>query len=98
MFPNSEGIGVFNQVMNFVSKTNKELFTLDLEAMAWTSTSTFSGAFNLQPDQLTRILVIAKSSTFVRMEEARAISTGGTPQDSAFITLEEMGTAPRQLD
>jgi hypothetical protein len=52
----SEGIDVSNRVMNFVSKVNKELFTLDLEAMTWTNTSTLSGAFNLQPDQLARII------------------------------------------
>ena len=55
-FPNSEGIDVFDRVLNFVSKVKKELFTLDLEEMTWTKSSTLSGAFDLQPDQLARII------------------------------------------
>lgn len=56
LFPNSEGIDVHNRVLNFVSKVKKELFTLDLVAGTWASTSTVSGAFDLQPDQLARIM------------------------------------------
>mmetsp|Transcript_13320 Transcript_13320/g.28769 ORF Transcript_13320/g.28769 Transcript_13320/m.28769 type:complete len:787 (+) Transcript_13320:1072-3432(+) len=56
LFPNSEGIDVHNRILNFVSKVKKELFTLDLDAGTWTKTSTVSGAFNLQPDQLARIM------------------------------------------
>ena len=56
LFPNSEGIDVHNRILNFVSKLNKELFTLDLAAGTWTVSSTVSGAFDLQPDQLARIM------------------------------------------
>ena len=55
-FPNAEGIDVFDRVLYFVAKTRKELFMLDLVAETWTKESTVSGAFNLQPDQLGRIL------------------------------------------
>lgn len=55
-FPYSEGIDCFNRMLNFVSKTTKRLITLDLEAGTWTSSSTRSGAFNLGPDQLGRIM------------------------------------------
>lgn len=57
-FPNSEGIDCQSSVgiLNFVSKVRKELFTLDLELGTWYKTSTVSGLFNLQPDQLGRII------------------------------------------
>jgi len=56
LFPNTEGIDVHNRILNFISKKNKELYTLDLAAGTWTSSSTLSGAFDLQPDQLGRII------------------------------------------
>jgi len=54
-FPNAEGIDVINRQLFFVSKVDKELFELDLAAKTWTSSSTVSGAFNNQPDQIARI-------------------------------------------
>ena len=56
LFPNTEGIDIHNRILNFVSKVNKELFTLDLEGGTWTVSSTESGAFDIQPDQLGRII------------------------------------------
>lgn len=56
LFPNSEGIDCHNRILNFVSKKNKQLFTLDLAAETWIRTSTVSGAFDLQPDQLAQII------------------------------------------
>eukprot|EP00568_Trieres_chinensis_P005328 CAMPEP_0183307298 /NCGR_PEP_ID=MMETSP0160_2-20130417/17246_1 /TAXON_ID=2839 ORGANISM="Odontella Sinensis, Strain Grunow 1884" /NCGR_SAMPLE_ID=MMETSP0160_2 /ASSEMBLY_ACC=CAM_ASM_000250 /LENGTH=529 /DNA_ID=CAMNT_0025470853 /DNA_START=33 /DNA_END=1622 /DNA_ORIENTATION=- len=55
-FPGSEGIDVHNRMLYFVSKSNKELFILDLAAGTFSLSSTFSGAFNLQPDQMSRVL------------------------------------------
>ena len=52
----SEGIDVHNRILSFTAKTNKQLFTLDLEAGTYVETSTVSGAFNLQPDQIGRII------------------------------------------
>jgi hypothetical protein len=51
-YPNAEGIDVVDGVLYFVSKTTKTLFRLELDAGTFTRTSTLSGAFNLQPDQL----------------------------------------------
>lgn len=56
LFPSSEGIDVHNSILNFVSKSRKMLFTLDLRAGTWSKSSTLSGAFDLQPDQLARII------------------------------------------
>lgn len=55
-FPNAEGIDVHDRVLYVVSKEKKLLFELDLSAQTWTKSSTVSGAFNLQPDQLGRIV------------------------------------------
>ena len=56
IFPNAEGIDVHNRILNFVSKKRKELFTLDLAAKTWMKTTTLSGAFNAEPDQISRII------------------------------------------
>jgi len=55
-FPKAEGIDEHNRMLNFVSKDKKQLFTLDLAAETWTKTSTVSGAFNTEPDQIAHIL------------------------------------------
>mmetsp|Transcript_29038 Transcript_29038/g.79702 ORF Transcript_29038/g.79702 Transcript_29038/m.79702 type:complete len:155 (+) Transcript_29038:1016-1480(+) len=46
---------VVNSVLYFVSKTSKTLFALDLDKGTYSSSSTESGAFDLQPDQLKSI-------------------------------------------
>jgi secreted PhoX family phosphatase len=55
-FPNAEGIDVINRQLFFVSKVNKELFELDLAAKTWMSSSTVSGAFDKQPDQIQKVV------------------------------------------
>ena len=59
-FPNTEGIDVHNRILNFISKSRKKLYTLDLAAGTYTTSSTRSGTgpgtFDLQPDQLARII------------------------------------------
>lgn len=52
LYPNAEGIDVVNGILFFVSKQDKTLFELDLDAGTFVRTSTRSGAFNLEPDQL----------------------------------------------
>jgi len=54
IFPYTEGIDCHNRILNFVSKTRKTLFTLDLEMGTYIASSTVSGLFDLQPDQLKR--------------------------------------------
>jgi len=55
-FPKTEGIDVHDRILNFVSKVEQRLFTLDLGAQTWSDSSTVSGAFDLDPDQLSRIV------------------------------------------
>mmetsp|Transcript_28491 Transcript_28491/g.61191 ORF Transcript_28491/g.61191 Transcript_28491/m.61191 type:complete len:845 (+) Transcript_28491:175-2709(+) len=55
-FINSEGIDVHDRILSFTAKAEKLLYTLDLEQQTYIVTSTVSGAFDLQPDQIGRIL------------------------------------------
>jgi len=55
-FENSEGIDVHDRILSFTAKAEKLLYTLDLEQQTYIVTSTVSGAFDLQPDQIGRIL------------------------------------------
>lgn len=55
-YPWSEGIDSHKGKIYFVSKTLKRLVILDLKQMRYTYSSTRSGAFNLQPDQVQRII------------------------------------------
>lgn len=54
-YPNAEGIDVVNGKLFFVSKADRTLFELDLDAGTFIRTSTVSGSFNLQPDQFKAI-------------------------------------------
>lgn len=47
---------VRNGLLYITCKVNKELFILDLDAKTYTRSSTVSGAFDGEPDQLARLL------------------------------------------
>ncbi|CAB9499161.1 osmC-like protein [Seminavis robusta] len=55
-YPFAEGIDVVGDMLYFISKTTKFLFILDLINMTYERSSTQSGAFNNQPDQIQRIV------------------------------------------
>ena len=64
-YPFSEGIDVKGNILYMVSKSQKELHTLDLIAMNFSVTSTSSGTrdeFKGQPDQIAKILGDADSA------------------------------------
>ena len=54
-FPGVEGIDIVDNMLYFVSKSNKMLWTLDMDAGTYESSSTISGAFENQPDQIKSI-------------------------------------------
>ena len=56
IYPNTEGIDCYGDQLFFVSKVKKEIFTLNLNDFTWHSTSTVSGLFDGQPDQMQRLL------------------------------------------
>ncbi len=55
-YQNTEGIDIRNGLLYFVTKRSKSLYILDLDALTYTKSSTVSGAFDGQPDQIKRIL------------------------------------------
>ena len=55
-YQNSEGIDVVGDKLFFVSKTQKEMFTLDLSSDMYTVESTVHGLFDGSPDQVVDIV------------------------------------------
>jgi sugar lactone lactonase YvrE len=85
-FPNAEGIDVINRQLFFVSKVKKELFELDLDLMTWIRTSTVSGAFESQPDQIQK--VVGDSEFLYFCEDGGAFSDiHGRNRDGKFFTI-----------
>ena len=56
LYPNSEGIDVHDGVLYFTSKVEKRLLIVNLRKLKYTYSSTKSGAFNNQPDQIEKVL------------------------------------------
>ena len=57
LYPNTEGIDAREGKLLFVSKVRKAIFTLDLQLGTWFVSSTVSGLFDGQPDQIQRLLL-----------------------------------------
>jgi hypothetical protein len=55
-YPNTEGIDVAEHELFFVSKRFKTMYVLNLDDLTYTNSTTRSGLFDGQPDQLQRIL------------------------------------------
>jgi len=55
-YPYSEGIDIRNGKIYITCKVPKKLFILDIDASSYERSSTETGAFNSQPDQVARIL------------------------------------------
>jgi hypothetical protein len=59
-FRNGEGIDIRNGIVYFTAKVDKLLFIIDLDGLTFVHTSTISGAFDAQPDQVARVLDFTK--------------------------------------
>lgn len=55
-FNDCEGVGVAGNLLYFVSKEQKELFVLDLDAMTYSKSSTESDTFDEEPDQFVQLM------------------------------------------
>lgn len=55
-YQNSEGIDIRDGLLYFTAKLDKYLFILDLDNQTYEQSSTISGAFDGQPDQVARII------------------------------------------
>lgn len=60
-YPNLEGVDFHEGKLYVVSKIFREMFVLDVDNMTYESSSTSSGAFDGQPDQIKFLLPKDKS-------------------------------------
>ena len=89
-FQNSEGIDVRDGMLYFTSKTNKRLYILDLDAGTYTESSTESGAFNNQPDQIARVIGAGNDSILYFCEDGGAdCGVHGRNSDGKYFTILE---------
>ena len=90
-FPYSEGIDVRDGMLYFTVKTLKLLFILDLDMGTYESSSTISGAFENQPDQITRILGQSNEESILYFCEDGGSSCGvhGRDKSGQFFTILE---------
>ena len=90
-FPYSEGINIRGNHLYFTVKGLKLLFDLDLDAQTYTYTSTVSGLFDGQPDQLTRITEDGDNDSTLYFCEDSAAKCGihGLDSEGRFFTILE---------
>lgn len=88
-YPYTEGIDVRNGMLYFVSKTRKSLYILDLDNLTYTRSSTISGAFDGQPDQVKRIIAEDPDSDMLYFCEEASADNGIHARDSEgnFYTI-----------
>ena len=95
-FPNAEGINVYNGFLNFVSKNEKMLFTLDLEQETWSKSSTNSGLFDGRPDQLVPMFGVSDYLFFT--EDAKAPTSAGNDLHGRNMITGEYFTLLEAID
>ena len=90
-FQNGEGIDIRNGLLYFTSKVQKFLYIFDLDNMTFERTSTQTGAFDHQPDQVARVLDTDGSTDGVLYfceDGSKSGVHGRTAQGSYFTILE----------
>lgn len=95
-YPNSEGIDANNGMLFFVSKKLQRLVTLNLAARTYSYSSTISGAFADEPDQVGR-LIKSGNESFLYLCEDGGNSSGvfGRAADGRYFTVMEGRTDGR---
>lgn len=89
LYPNAEGIDVVDGILFFVSKIDRTLFELDLDALTFTRTSTVSGAFNLEPDQLKAIVNDPNELVYFCEDGGPACDIHGRNSEGEYFTIVE---------
>ena len=88
-YPNSEGIDSADGKVFFVSKASKRLFILDLEQQTYTNSSTVSGAFHDEPDQVARLVRNDESILYFCEDGGVKPGVHGRTVDGAYFTVLE---------
>jgi hypothetical protein len=88
-YPNSEGIDVYGSQLFFVCKGLKMIYKLDLDMGTWSRTSTVSGLFEGQPDQLQRLIQNPKDLLFFTEEGSNDSGIHARDENARFYTIME---------
>ena len=93
-YRNSEGIDIRNGLLYFVTKTSKSLYILDLDNFTYQRSSTVSGAFDGQPDQVKRIIAEDPKSDMLYFCEEASSDNGIHARDTEgnFYTIIDSDT------
>jgi hypothetical protein len=94
LYPNTEGIDAFQGQLLFVSKVRRQIFTLDLNAGTWFASSTVSGLFDGQPDQMQRLLGDSRDMLYFTEEGGVDAGIHARDIDSRFYTIMESPVYP----
>lgn len=81
-YPYNEGIDIRNGFVYITCKTIKSLFILDLDNLTYIRSSTVNGAFDGQPDQVSRILADDPDSDMLYFCEEAGATNGIHARDS----------------
>lgn len=87
LYPNAEGIDVVDGILFFTSKTTKTLFELDLDRLRFTRTSTVSGAFNLEPDQIKAIVNDPNEIIYFCEDGGQDCDIHGRDREGKYFTI-----------
>ena len=93
-YRNSEGIDVRNGLLYFVTKGSKSLYILDLDNYTYVRSSTVSGAFDGQPDQVQRIISLDPTRDMLYFCEEASADNGIHARDTKgnFYTIIDADT------
>jgi hypothetical protein len=88
-YPFTEGIDFYGSNLYFVCKKIQFLYILDLDAGTWTRTSTVSGLFSGQPDQIQRLLGDTEDLLYFTEEGGRNSGIHARDSLGRFFTIME---------
>lgn len=88
-YPNSEGIDAADGKVFFVSKVLRRLVILDLAQKRYTYSSTESGAFNEQPDQISRLIADDESVLYFCEDGGATSGVHGRSTRGTYFTIIE---------
>jgi hypothetical protein len=80
---------VHNDQLLFIAKARKEIFTLNLKLGTWYLSSTVSGLFSGQPDQIQRLLGDSRDLLYFTEEGNKNAGIHARDKDSRFYTIAE---------
>ncbi len=93
-YPESEGIDVRGSELLFVSKRLRMLYILNLDTHTWTQSSTVSGLFEGEPDQLQRLFENPRNLLYFTEEGDKNAGVHARDEEARFYTILESSLYP----